>query len=501
MQTAIRYLQAFQHSIWSELTMLYSKYAVTGLLWMSGLALAQPTTHILESVVLPASAIQNAKNAPAPVNGLVHTHLVVLPALEWEKALSSDEATDPTMKIGLAREVAATSTVAKTQQALQWNVLPQGQQVSAINIQSTGAYGLRAGVLVERIPDTAQLRIYSQEHPDAIIERSGAEINALLTLNRNAGEKDVSASTWWTPDVGAGDTTVEIVLPAGTPVDALRIAIPRVSHIYQNLSLPTDAEWAEMTRKGSAKATAASTCEPDITCTEEYQTERNAVARMVYTLADGATSMCTGTLLNNTKADYVPYFLTANHCISTQAEASSLQTNWFYHASRCGSGVPGANVATRTAGATLLHATSMTDSALLKLNEMPPVGVTLAGWDARTPGQEGDAVYGLHHALGNLLEYNQGILSGRFDCHRNGAWFFDCEHNFSSGSFYGVRWSLGDNARGSSGSALFRNGHVIATLQGGGASCTRRPENLDYYGRFDKVFNDRLWQWLANGAV
>lgn len=176
--------------------MKYPKYAVPGLLWTTGVAAAlalagcgggsgsdddngnvtQPTAYVLDSVVLPASAIKSAAVVPVSLGAAVQTRFVVLPELEAEKTVASDSG--PAQQIGTQRAVAATSTVAQTQSALQWSTLANGQQVAAINIQSTGAYGLRAGVLVDSLPDGAQLRVYSQEHPNAIIERSGAEVNA-----------------------------------------------------------------------------------------------------------------------------------------------------------------------------------------------------------------------------------------------------------------------------------------------------------------------------------
>ena len=155
----------------------------------------------------------------------------------------------PAMQIGMSRAVPATSTNAQTQAALQWQSQADGSQVAAINIESSGAYGLRAGVLVSSLPDNAQLRVYSQEHPNAIVQTAGAQVNALLAQNRDAGEKGTVANTWWTPDVGAGNATLELVLPAGTPVSAVQIAIPTVSHIYQNMSLPTEEEWADVVKQ------------------------------------------------------------------------------------------------------------------------------------------------------------------------------------------------------------------------------------------------------------
>lgn len=298
--------------------MKYPKYVVLGLLWTTGVVVAQPTTYIMDSAVLPISAIESTAEIPLPLGAAVRTHFVVLPELKMEETLATEEASGSALQIGAARAVDATASVMQTQLALQWTALPDGQQVAAINIQAMGAYGLRAGVLVEQLPDGALLRIYSQEHPDAIVERSGAQINAMLAQNHGAGESGAPASTWWTPDVGAGDATVEVVLPTGVPADALRISIPMVSHIYYNLSLPSDAESADRRQVGATEADPLESCRMDVSCTSSYQTERNAVAQMVYTRESGQSYLCTGTLLNNAKADFVPYFLTANHCISTQ---------------------------------------------------------------------------------------------------------------------------------------------------------------------------------------
>jgi len=68
----------------------------------------------------------------------------------------------------------------------------------------------------------------------------------------------------------------------------------------------------------------------------------NAVARIIFT-RDGSSYACSGTLVADTDtASVVPYFLTANHCISTQTSASTMQSYWFYRSSACGSDTRGA---------------------------------------------------------------------------------------------------------------------------------------------------------------
>ena len=449
---------------------------------------SKPSAYYTDSIVLPASAIKAAA-APQALGAAVKTTYVVLPAIDTSK-IEQDGYLKASTQIGTPRVVAATATVAKMQQALQWNTLADGRLVAAINIESTGAYGLRAGVAVERLPDNAVLRVYSQEHPNAVVETRGEQVNALLARNQQTGVTGAAAATWWTPEIGTGNATLEVVLPAGTRADALRIAIPTVSHVYQNLALPTADELAAVTKAGSGS------CNLDASCTSDYQVESNAVARMLYTREDGKSYLCTGTLVNNVKGDYTPYFMTANHCISSQTSASSLQTAWFYRSSSCNSGVPGSNTATRYGGANLLYATADTDSSFLQLNEMPPAGVTLAGWDARVTTTSGAAVYGLHQPLGDLLKYSVGSVSGFLNCSASGIDVL-CTVGNSNSNFYDVTWSQGVTEGGSSGSGLFKDGRLIGTLFGGSSSCTVRG-GTDTYGRFDAVFNNQLWKWLAS---
>lgn len=174
--------------------------------------------------------------------------------------------------------------------------LRSGESAAAINIQSIGAYGLRAGVPVARLLDGARLHIYSPEKPQTIMERSPAEANALLAENRKAGGAATTANTWWTPDVGAGDDTLEVVLPAGMDADTLRISVPMVSHLYQSLSLPTEDELADAIRMDAMQAEAseadnAASCNLDATGTSNDRTARDAVARMMFTHPDGSSHL------------------------------------------------------------------------------------------------------------------------------------------------------------------------------------------------------------------
>ena len=391
--------------------------------------------------------------------------------------------------VGQARDVQATKSAAAMQSLWQWKNTAVGGKVAAISFNAEGAYGLRLGVLVKQLPGSATVRVYTQSAPDKVFQISGQAILQLIERNQAAGDQSDAARTWWTPDTGEGEATLEVELPPGVAASALDIAVPQLSHIFENLSLPTAQEYQEQVE--AAKINESDTCNLDANCYSENAQERNAVARMLFT-KDGGSYLCTGTLMNDTQNSFKPYFLTANHCISTQTVASSLETRWFYRSPSCNSGTLQSSSVRKTGGAQLLYASGTTDTAFMLLNDTPPGGALFAGWSANTVAA-GTSVVGLHHPSGDLLKISFGAVNSQANCQPTTGSGFQCSG--TSGNYYRVSWSQGTTEGGSSGSALFQGGYVVGTLYGGSATCTNRSA-YDYYGRFDVAYNAAIKAWL-----
>lgn len=387
--------------------------------------------------------------------------------------------------IGVARAVPGTDTPEGFASRLRWQGTPDGGHIAALSIAAQGAHGLRLGLRVAALPGSARVRVYTPSDPGTVYEVSGQQILQTLERNAAAGETGADAQTWWTPELGAGEQTVEIELPRGQDPALLRVSLPGVSHIFEDLSLPPPEAMASKINESVA-------CNLDATCHDELAAQRNAVARMLFTQG-GKTYVCTGTLLNDAASSGTPYFLSANHCISTQAGASTLQTDWFYRSPSCNSRTLSATSARRIGGATLLWASAGTDMALLRLNDAPPSGAVFAGWDVSGVAP-GSAVAGLHHPRGDLLKASFGSLAGQTACTPTSGTEFNCSG--SSGNFYRVGWSRGTTEGGSSGSALFRANRVVGTLYGGNASCGV-AQSMDVYGRLDVAYAAGLNQWLG----
>ena len=454
-----------------------------------------PTAYVLDSLVVPAAAESAAATKGVALPAQAQRPKAVSLALpQWGNAppLTMPALGQP-LQIGLPRMLSSIQTVADMARTLQWTQAPNGGQVAAISITSAGAYGLRLGLVVDSLPDAAQIRLYRQDRSNTGFETTGRAINEAIARNRQVDGHTEAAGIWWTPDLGAEEATLEIALPASLPTSQLRISIPTLTHAYVNLALPAQADLRE--NFVARNVGDAGGCEQDASCADQYATERNAVARMTYVGPDSRYYYCTGSLLNNTRRDYTPYFLTANHCISTQASATSLRTDWFFRSASCNSMEPNAQTNALLRGATLLFADGTSDSTLLRLNEAAPAGATLAGWDARGTAVAGTAIYGLHHPQGDWLKYSEGRVDRLSNCTvGNGG--VTCSPGNAQSGFLNISWSKGITEGGSSGSSLFVGGRVVGTLSGGSSSCTASGGS-DVYSRFDRAFGTQIGNWLA----
>lgn len=452
-----------------------------------------PKAYVLDSLVMPATASGAATKGAAVASTALRPVAVSLTLPEWSEVRQAAVMPGMPLQIGAPRSLGATQTEAGMAQNLRWSQTPDGGLVAALSVTSSGAYGVRLGLKVESLPAAAQIRLYRQDRNKTGYETTGQAINEAIARNLAVDGATEAASIWWSPDLGAEEVTLEIGLPAGVSSSQLRLTIPVLTHAYVNLALPNEADLRENLVTKSVGD--AGSCEQDASCADQYATERNAVARMTYVGPDSRYYYCTGSLLNNTKLDYTPYFLSANHCISTQAAATSLRTDWFFRSASCNSLAPNANATALLSGATLLYATAANDATLMRLNEAAPAGTTLAGWDARGKVVVGSAIYGLHQPQGDWLKYSEGKVQSYRNCSLSPG-SITCNPGDAQSDFLNVGWSKGITEGGSSGSALFVDGRVAGTLSGGSSSCSVSG-GTDVYSRFDRAFNSPIGNWLA----
>ncbi|WP_367066377.1 endoproteinase ArgC [Oryzisolibacter sp. LB2S] len=385
-------------------------------------------------------------------------------------------------QIGQARALPETASVAATSALLHWQTTARGTQVAALRFAAQGARGLRLGVLVQGLPPGALLRFVGAA--DAVHEVDAQQLQALAARNASAGVSDEIARTYWGPDSRSDEATLEVEIPAGAHPAAVRLAVPRLAHLFMTAA---EAENAVITKA------AAVGCQVDVSCHPDYLEQSRSVARMTYKAEDDKFYFCTGTLLNDMASSGTPYFLSAQHCIPSQAVASTLETEWLYRSESCGSAAASPARRTLVGGATLLYASADTDTAFMRLNATVPASVIYAGsYYGGVP--VGQALAGLHHADGEPLKLSLGTLLGYSSCTES-----SCSASGIAGNFLRVDWQQGSTELGSSGSGIFvtigATRYLAGQLHGGNARCDR-PDGLDFYGRFDRSYRAALRQWL-----
>ncbi len=217
----------------------------------------------------------------------------------------------------------------------------------------------------------------------------------------------------------------------------------------------------------------AGSCNIDVVCAEGDLWREEIRAEAVYSF--GGSTMCSGSMINNTSRDARPLFLTAHHCDISAANQSSVVVYWNFQSENCGD-LGGGTLDQFTTGSTVLADYAASDMTLIELDSSPDpaFGVTFAGWD-RTDTAPPSAV--AIHSPGA----DEKCIS-----------FEDEQTNISSylneaspGNSTHLRidsWNLGTTEPGSSGSPLFNPNHrIVGQLHGGWASCTR--DTSDFYGR------------------
>ena len=448
--------------------------------WSQRIEPFEPKAAAAPGVAQPAVA----SHAVAPAAATRVITLAPPPRAMAKSAGAAGDAGGP-HQIGRARAVAQTAEVAGTAALLQWQATARGTQVAALRFESPGARGVRLGVLVQALPPGSLLRFYGAAPEDAV-QLSAEQLQAVAERNARSGAADQLARTYWSPDFGAAQTTLEVEIPAGADPAAVRLAVPRLSHYTLSAAEAEDA--------AQTKAAPAGSCLVDVSCRPDYLEQSRSVARMTFVAEDGNAYYCTGTLLNDMASSGRPYFLSAQHCIGSQVVASTLVTDWLYRSASCNSTAENPASRRLTGGARLLYAAASTDTAFMQLNDPAPAGIVYAGsYYGGVP--VGTQLAGLHNPDGELQKISLGTVlrysnCGDESCSTGGG---------DTGNYLALNWQQGSTEGGSSGSGVFvaigARRYLAGQLHGGSASCSK-PNGTDYYGRFDLSYRAALRRWL-----
>jgi hypothetical protein len=361
-------------------------------------------------------------------------------------------------------------------------------RVAKMRVVSPGAAALRVALKVGGSARPVTLRFAGSDDESQVLGPVGL-----------AGPLGATPE-YWTPVTAGEAQVIEIVSAAGDAPPV--ITVEQVSHLVSGPGTMFAKAVSDIGRSGSCNIDVACVASPS----QALLQAASAVVHMVFTKRSGVTTYCTGTLLNDTDASsQIPYLYGANHCFEASAPpyntpaqmqqvASTLNTWFFFDAVSCRSSqVP--PFVQRFGGAAYLYNNLSQDVLFLRLNDSPPAGTFLTGWNPN-PMEVGNAITVLHHPQGDLKKFSTGTYLG------NTTLAFPL--NASTG-YQRVTYTQGTTEGGSSGGGLLtfdgREYLLRGGLWGGDASCSA-PSASDSFSRFDIAYSSlRPWLQPATGPT
>jgi len=238
-------------------------------------------------------------------------------------------------------------------------------------------------------------------------------------------------------------------------------------------------------------------CQVNINCPEgnNWQNHKRGVARMLMRVGN-SYFWCSGSLVNNTAQDGVPFFLSAEHCGRNASPVDMMYWQFYFNYELPGCSPFGYPPLNLLVGADLISLGPLSggsDFQLLKLRQAPPASWRpfFNGWDRSNSGSSSGT--GIHHPRGDVKKIST------YNTMTNSASPLVSSQQMAPNSAWRVVWIAtvsghGVVEGGSSGSPLFNSdGLIIGTLTGGSSSCSNL-NNPDYYGK-------TWYHWDKNGPT
>ncbi|NPA37873.1 MAG: T9SS type A sorting domain-containing protein [Chlorobi bacterium] len=345
----------------------------------------------------------------------------------------------------------------------EWYNLPDGGRLWRLKIKSEGAKSLNIIFKRYKIPEGGRLFVYSPDKKTVL----GA------FTDRNNKPSGVLAIA----PVPGDEIVIEYSDDGYVPYEP-ELIIGSINHdylgVYGYINDQTKAGWF-----GDS-----GDCNVNVNCSDFIP---DSIQRAVCKIIVDGSMLCSGTLINNTRNDGTPYFLTAAHCLTSANSDQSIIFYFNYETPECISFVEGTKIQTLS-GSALKAQVDTLDFALVEIDNMPPATYRpfWAGWNiSEAPPAP---FVSIHHPQGDVKKVsleNDDLIATTFNANDvNGDPFVQDAH------WLVETWEQGTTEGGSSGGGIFDSGaHLVGTLSGGEAYCGNSVN--DYFARFNK-----MWDYL-----
>ena len=332
------------------------------------------------------------------------------------------------LKTGVHRAVAANAI---RQGA--WEVDSQGARVYRLRISSTDAAGIRLHFTGFNVGE-GEVRLSQPGGPPA-------------DYARYQGQGPFGDGDFWSHTIDGAEVLLEYRPATGDPSSAPNFTVNSVSHRFNDA----------LAKIGDTVGDPGK-CHLDISCHPEWLESGRSVAKIAFETEAGQF-FCTGALVRTKSGSGIPYFLTADHCISDDASARTIEAIWNFQTSTCNakeadtsrierSSLTGARYVASSKG------TQSGDYSLVILNSIP-AGARFANYDPTDPAP-GSPLVGIHHPLGTYKRISFGSMFVDY-------WALSGTE-FPSTFYHQVRWTGGAVHHGSSGSPLFSRSNTITGM-------------------------------------
>lgn len=354
-----------------------------------------------------------------------------------------------------------------------------GDFVTRVRVNTIQAKRLRIHLIFEQTVPVISFRVQGNQDTSPIKQLDQRLIhdnNIWLPITKgNSADLEILVSTKKPPEINFSIDAINLIVASqvqsGTTNSAARFA-PGILKA-QSLGLAQESEYDL-------------TCWDNIPQYSALQQAASATAKIEF-IKKGSSFLCSGTLLNDTRSSLIPWFVTANHCLTDQTAANTASFEWFFQATSCGGFFTDSRDTQTFGGARLLKSSGKNDYSFLRLNVSPPAGVFHMGWDSNRVNKR-SLGWGVHHPEGDHTMVSEGRVTD-IDVKVKGQ-------DDRTRLLNEVTYFYGGAEFGSSGSGLFTMGKGGAkwrgTLYGGPASDYR----IEYYTDFSKFYSD-LRPWLA----
>jgi trypsin-like peptidase len=359
-----------------------------------------------------------------------------------EKAQTEAQVVDGRLRVGIDKAV---NVVVKLGAMGKFgDVAPESDRtvVWSGRVSAPGASAVRLHLAPFDLPEGAELYIYSAD---------GQAFGPYL------GRGPLDEGEIWTNAIFGDEVRLQVRVAAEDLAQA-HLSVAGVGYMGAGLPLA-----------GSNLCTDNASCVVNAACVSvaAVTDARDAVAHMLFA-SGGFYYICTGGLIaDSDTSSVVPYFLTANHCISRSSEASSLETYFDYETTcsnpNCTSPYPWPT-GTRnpdTLGATIVAGNRTNDFTLLRLSSAPATDDGVAkylGWNSTAVANtNGTHLYRISHPQGSPQAYSQqDVDTSKTTC-----------QSLPRGTFIYSRDITGATEGGSSGSpVLDSQGRIVGQLYG-----------------------------------